>query len=114
MAVDDTLLLIAPEMSAVSSADRAGVAALAALSVSSDVFGDQEELATAYLAAHMLTIRGRAGNSGAVKGLKEGDLSITYGSDSNGMNGEYSATSYGQEFLRIRKGVIFTARTRVV
>lgn len=112
MTVDATLLLIAPEFTDVAQADREGIAALAALSVGT-VFGDTQELATAYLAAHMLSIRQRAaGAGGSVKSLKEGDLAITYGGAD--MQGALNSTSYGQEYLRLRSQCVLTARTRIV
>ena len=111
MTVDATLLLIAPEMASVSLATRAGIANLAALSVGS-VYADKQELAIAYLAAHMLTMSLRAGVGGAVKSMKEGDLSLAYGgSDSES---GYAATSYGNEFMRLQRETIFAARTRSV
>jgi len=110
MTVDATLLLIAPELVAIDEADRTGVADLAALSVGS-VYGDKQELATAYLTAHMLTMRSRAGVGGAVKSMREGDLSLTYaGSEGNDLAG----TSYGQEFARLKRECVFSARTRTV
>lgn len=112
MTVDSTLLVIAPEMADIDSAQRTAMADLAALSVGA-VFGNQQELATAYLTAHMLTVSQRAGNGGAVKSLKEGDLNITYGDNAAGGD-SLGSTSYGQEFIRIRKGKVFAARTRAV
>lgn len=112
MTVDSTLLVVAPEMAAVDGAQRTAMATLAALSVGA-VFGNQQELATAYLTAHMLTVSQRAGNGGAVKSLKEGDLSLTYG-DTAQTKDPMASTSYGQEFIRIRNGKVFAARTRAV
>lgn len=110
MTVDATLLVIAPELAAIAEADRTAMAELAALSVG-NVYGNKQELATAYLTAHMLTMRGRAGVGGAVKSMREGDLSLSYsGSEGNDLAG----TSYGQEFNRLKRECVFSARTRVV
>lgn len=110
MTVDATLLVIAPEMAEVDSATRTAMADLAALSVGS-VYGNKQELATAYLTAHMLTMRNRAGVGGAVKSMREGDLALTYaGSEGNDLAG----TSYGQELNRLKAECVFSARTRTV
>lgn len=111
MTVDSTLLVIAPEHAGIDSADRTAVAELAALSVGT-AFGNKKELATAYLTAHMLTMRGRAGAGGAVKSMREGDLGITYAG--NEASNDLMATSYGQEFNRLRRECVFAARTRSV
>lgn len=109
MTVDATLLLIAPEFEALDSSIREGMATLAAQSVGT-VFGASQELATAYLTAHMLTVRGRSGITGAVKSMKEGDLSLTYAEGGN--TGRYGSTSYGIEFMRLQKENVFSAITR--
>jgi hypothetical protein len=112
MTVDSTLLLIAPELSAVPVERREAMAELAAKSVGS-VFGDDRELATAYLTAHMLTSGFGGGYSGAVKSTKEGDLAITF-SDGGKSNSAYTSTSYGLEFVRLQRQNVFAARTRMV
>jgi hypothetical protein len=106
---DSTLILIAPELASVDASDRIAMAELAALNVG-DGFGDSKTLATAYLTAHMLTIRARNGISGAVESMKEGDLSLTYGD--SGSDDNYGSTSYGKEFIRLRRACIFAPRTR--
>lgn len=111
MTVDATLLLIAPEMADIAQATRTSVAALAALEVGSP-YGDKQELATAYLTAHMLTLSQRNGNAGRVTTVKEGDLSISYSAGKD--TGSLNATSYGQEFMRIKKTALMAARTRAV
>lgn len=112
MTVDSTLLVIAPEFASLAEADRQAVIDLAALSVGS-IFGDKQDLATAYLAAHMLTMSQRTGGAaGPLKSEKEGDLSRSYGGRES--NDPYDATGYGQEFKRIQKQVVFSARTRTV
>jgi len=111
MTVDATLLLIAPEFEALDASIRTGMATLAAQSVGT-VFGDNQELATAYLTAHMLTLRGRSGVGGSVQSMKEGDLSLTYKSGME--NSVLGSTSYGQEFKRLQRENVFAARTRAV
>ncbi len=112
MTVQSTLLAIAPELSSIPPERMETIIGLATKSVGA-VFGDSQELATAYLAAHMLTTGGGGGFSGAVKSVKEGDLAITYAD--NGKSGSsYTSTSYGMEFLRLRSECVFSARTRSV
>ena len=108
MSVDSTLLLIAPQFASIAVETREAVAALAALSVG-PAYGPKQELATAYLTAHMLYVRENAVTGGAIKSRKEGDLAITYAD--NGV-GDYSASPYGVEFMLIGKMFGFSARTR--
>ncbi|MBC3540654.1 DUF4054 domain-containing protein [Rufibacter sediminis] len=110
MSVDATLLVIAPEMMAVDETRRLAVIDLAAKSVG-PAYGDNRELATAYLAAHMLTTSGRGGNTGSVKSIREGDLSITYG---GGEGTGYQSTAYGIEYVRLTGLIGFAARTRMM
>lgn len=109
--VDSTLLVIAPELASVAETQRSAVIEIASQKVGS-AFGDSQNLATAYMAAHMLTLQGRKGNGGAVKSIKEGSLSITY-TGSDFMDG-LGSTSYGQEFKLMQKQCLFAARTRSV
>lgn len=111
MTVDSTLLVIAPEFSTIDQADRQAVIDLAALSVG-DGFGTKKELATAYLTAHMLTVRSRGGSGGMVKSLKEGELAITYDTESTKGNG--ATTSYYTEYLRLAKGSMAFPLTRTI
>lgn len=111
MTIDETLLLIAPELADIDSAVRNAMIELAALSVGAS-FGDKRDLATAYLTAHMFTVRGRNGVTGAVKSVKEGDLAVTYAD--SGTTGDYSSTSYGLEYQRLSRSSILSARTRAV
>lgn len=114
MTIDATLLLIAPELSSVDSEVRTAAAELAGRSVGT-VFGDNRDDAIAYLTAHILTLRSRSGNGGAVQNVKEGDLSISYAGNS-GMLGKHAlgSTAYGQEYLRLRSQYVLSARTRSV
>lgn len=109
MAVLDTLLLIAPEFATVDSGVLTSIIALAELQVSSTAFGDKRELAVSYVAAHMLTLRDRNGAGGQIQSLKEGELSISYGANTNAKG--YDLTSYGQEFNRLVRTTIIGART---
>ena len=114
MTIESTLRVIAPETKSLSVAERDVFIEIAKNSVGS-IFGNQQEIATAYLAAHLATVSSRNGASGSVKSIKEDSLAITYsgaGSASDINTRNYGSTSYGIEYLRIRKGVTFCARTR--
>jgi hypothetical protein len=113
------LSTLAPKFSTLDSGRVSSVLELAALQVGS-VFGDKRNLATAYLAAHMLEIStqsgdGGSGTGGLVTSEKEGQLSRSYGAlgGQAGGGSEYERTVWGMEFLRIRKQCVFRPRTRL-
>lgn len=110
ISVDDKLTAIAPEMCSVSVERRQVIIDMASGQVGT-VFGDNRDLAIAYLAAHMLTMADRAGNSGPVSSVKEGDLAISYAAPQKGAE-SYAQTSYGAEFVRLRSQHVFGPRTR--
>jgi len=76
------------------------------------VYGAQREYAVALLAAHTGTVAQREGMSGAVNSRKEGQLSV--GLSGPQTNDELAATSYGAELLRLRRQMVFSARTVIV
>ena len=82
----------------------------ASLSVNVNRWGNKSEWGIAYLTAHLLTLLNRGGNgqSGPVTQEKVGDLSRTYAPTSAISNSDYASTSYGQEFLRLRKSIFST------
>lgn len=113
------LSTLAPKFSTMDSARVSAVLDLAALQVGG-VFGSKRNLATAYLAAHMLEISmqsgsGGSGTGGLVTSEKEGQLARSYGAvgGAAGSGSEYERTVWGMEFLRIRKQCIFRPTTRV-
>lgn len=112
MSVDSTLLAIAPELAAVDPTRRAAIISIVQGQVGENYRGRQE-LATAYLAAHMLTLGNRGGFAGAIQSEKEGDLARSYfKSDDNSV---YGSTSYGSEYMRIKKTLFgFSAMTRTM
>lgn len=117
MTVDAKLTLIAPELDSLTQQERDDTIALSELQVGADFCGGGElrELAVAYLTAHSLTLRARAGNAGAVGSVSEGDLSITYRSagGATGLEG-LSTTSYGQEYERLKRQCVIGARNRTI
>lgn len=107
MAVDPVLLDIAPEMTSVDTVKRLRVISYAKAQVGFGK-GVVRELAIAYLAAHMLTISTRHGNSGNVNSETEGSLSRSFGG--NLSDDVLGTTSYGVEFVRLRRSCIFNPR----
>jgi len=100
MAVLDKLQLIAPGYATLT--DVSDWIDLADAQVASGFC--QRELAVAYLAAHSIAMsdRGASGGAGSVTSLSEGDLSVSYG-NAMGSTSNLSATTYGQEFERIKR-----------
>lgn len=111
MSINNILLDIAPELEDIEEAHRLRIIDIASNQVN---FGSKpiKDLATAYLAAHMLTISKRSGNSGPISSEKEGDLSRNFGGAVG--SGYYNSTSYGLEFKRLARAFIFGPRTSEV
>ena len=109
MSVSATLDAIAPELVSTEANRKALIISLAEKQVG-QVFGELRELAVAYVAAHMLTMtnRGAVGGAaaGAIQRIKEDDLEVAYAS--TGDKSPYASTSYGSEFLRLRKACVLT------
>ena len=75
----------------------------AKLSVCSTMFGNKYDLALSYLTAHLMKITDENGRE--VVSMKVGDLSKTF-NNSSYMSGAYETTSYGKQFLAIRKSLV--------
>lgn len=101
--------LIAPELA--DSANKQAALDLADGQTNEVVFKEQRPYAVALLAAHILTVSSRKGQSGQVSSIKEGSLSIGYGGTGEH---ELSVTSYGAELTRLRRAFIMGARTVLV
>lgn len=72
-------------------------------------------LAIAYLAAHMNSIGNRGGSGvGAVTSEREGDLARSFGVSGNVRDAALGQTPYGLEFLRLKNQFVLTPRTRNV
>lgn len=97
---------LAPELST-ESPDRINrFIGFASLSVNTSVWGSKSDLGTGYLAAHMMTMSNRKGRSGVTM-EKVGDLARSY-APTDTDDGALGQTSYGQEFLRLRKSLLIT------
>ena len=84
------------------------------LEISSKVFGNLYSMATYYLLAHSLTVYRLTNASGgiekgAVTSESEGDFSVSYATapmPSSSDSSNYSSTSFGREYLSLRKKVV--------
>lgn len=83
--------------------------------VAASIFGTKQERAQRYLAAHLLTLsRSQDRNphaSGPITSEKTGPLAVSYANPKANSNGELDSTSYGREFMRIRKGCIVAIKS---
>jgi hypothetical protein len=108
--IREILFDIAPEFETVDAAALARVDRFierAAGEINRGVWGAKADEATALLAAHKLTLRGRIGNAaGPVVSRKNGDFSESYAAPQG--SGADSSTSYGTEFARLRGTLAIT------
>lgn len=77
--------------------------------VSEKLFGTKTKYATALYIAHILKIGDRKGISGDVVSERVGDVSRSYGDYKSSSNPSgLEDTSYGKQFLAVRRSVIKT------
>lgn len=98
-----------PEQAALKAGARELLMAEAERQIGVDVFGESRPYAVALLTAHMVTMGNRGGNAGAVSGLKEGQLAVSYAQVSS--DEALGLTSYGSELIRLRRSKLIGART---
>jgi hypothetical protein len=106
-----------PEFTSTATATIELAIADALLQLNISAWGDADlaDIAHIYLSAHILklwALWATAGNApaGALKSVKDGDLSKTYGvTDASGGDASLSSTAYGREFIRLR-GMAFGSR----
>lgn len=116
MSIQTILADVAPELAATDPAKLERFIEYASDEINRASYGTDRKAdrATAYLAAHMLTMSLRNGaNQGAVIKERVGDLERGYAAPSSGGDAHldaYKATSYGTEFLRLqaRRGKLAT------
>jgi len=111
----DFVIDVAPELSGESETRINRFIGLAKLSVSEDVWGAKADFATALLAAHYLTMATREGVGGEVKRKRIGEAEIEYGLTGGGSTStdavhELNLTSYGKQFLQLRRTLVITPR----
>ena len=108
-----------PEFSAVNDVRIQALLDIANLSVSQKVWGSAYAPGMAYLVAHLLKrsgaatgVSGGSSNAGTVSSEKVGELQRSYsapgGSSSSGEDSLLSTTSYGMEYLRLRRQLLVT------
>ena len=96
---------LAPELEETTNAVLDAVSEQAALQINADLWNDLATYGLVMLTAHMLTIAKRRGQSGPITGERVGDISRSYGTAGNG---DLESTSYGREFLRVRKTLLIS------
>lgn len=112
MTVDDIVAVIAPQL---VGQDLTGAIELAQMTLAQGVCDDKRDMLIAYLVAHILTLANRGnGSAQDISAIKEGALSISYGSAMQGYAGDYGATSYGQRYLMLLRACNFLPRTRAM
>lgn len=111
--------VVAPHLSA--SPYKSDFLSAAAEEISSEYYGSHYNHAVALLAAHRITTAGlntgapgyTPGATGAVTGIKEGELQIQYyvgtASAKSGMVGDLERTSYGLQLKHLQKVANLTA-----
>lgn len=124
MSVTEVIRLIGPEFKDVEDDELSKWIELVQPMVSKKLFGDLYEQAVAYLVCHKLKIAGKGenplGDIGSIGSLgfsigsvSEGGTSVSFGANqsSNLANdAELALTTYGLQFLSIRKMVIIPIR----
>ena len=103
MTVDITFLgAVAPEYANFDETRFGILLPIAQSFVNYDLWGDSADYGVALMLAHMIKMSEREGQSGAVSSEKIGNYSANYAHNLQ-KNEELKATSYGLEFLRVRK-----------
>ncbi len=102
----DDVICIAPELAGQETRVEKFIE-YAKLSIDENVWLAKANLATALLAAHMITALDAASSGNGVKRKKVGDMEIEFGNASPEMTA-LMGTSYGMEFLRLRKSLVIT------
>lgn len=108
MSASSTLSVIAPQFNSIANRDE--YLSLAELNVNRCLFDSKGDMAVALMAAHMLAlntdpIRQQSGGAGQITSKKEGDLSISFSSASDGSGGDLFLTVYGLQFQRLSNSV---------
>jgi len=102
----DMVICVAPELEGTDPDRIDKFIGWAKNSVAEDIWLDQADYGTALLAAHMLTVSNRRGIGGEVKRKKLGDSEIEFNvlsAAGSVQPHELATTSYGREFLRVRR-----------
>lgn len=104
----DSILTIAPELKCETPAVINFFIAMAQRRISSLVWGIYNDDGVNYLAAHLITMKNRKGTPGNPSMEKVGDVQAEYVGFTNSRTA-LTSTSYGVEYLELRKLVVVTA-----
>lgn len=97
-----SVIIVAPEFANEDTARIDKFIQYAMLYIKSEVFGERYDFAIELMTAHLLTMSNRRGQAGAVTQKRVGDMSVSYaGGDSS--DEALASTSYGNEYLRLRR-----------
>lgn len=124
MSITEVIRLIGPEFKDVGDDELSKWVELVKPMVSKKLFDDLYEQAVAYLVCHKLKIAGKGenplGNIGSIGSLgfsigsvSEGGTSVSFGANQSSnlaSDAELALTTYGLQFLSIRKMVIIPIR----
>lgn len=124
MSITEAIRLIGPEFKDVGDDELSKWVELVKPMVSKKLFDDLYEQAVAYLVCHKLKIAGKGenplGNIGSIGSLgfsigsvSEGGTSVSFGANQSSnlaSDAELALTTYGLQFLSIRKMVIIPIR----
>jgi len=109
----EKIVEIAPELSGISDSLFTRIISIVTRLVPSGVWGDCQEDAQSYLAAHFLTeindiaSSGSGAQSGMIEKDKVGDVELQYNSMSGlGDLTRYDSTAYGRTFIMFRKACV--------
>ena len=109
----ENVALIAPELSEVICGNKSLVDLIledVAGQISSAKYGNKQERAQRYLAAHFLSLAKQSGEgvggSGPVEMEKVGDIQVKYGANNFADASRYDETPYGRTYMTIRRGCI--------
>ena len=98
---------VAPEYVSLDAARFAILLPIAEEFIDDTLWGDKADYGVAMILAHMVKVSERNGKGGAVSSEKIGNYAVTY-ADNLQHDSELGSTSYGQEYLRVRKSLPIT------
>lgn len=106
----ESIFTVAPELKSETEETVQFFINMAALRISPDVWKQFYDMGVTFLAAHLLTMKRRAGVAGQVTEQKVGDLSVQYANVQTGkkMDFELMSTSYGMQYLQLRGLAVVT------
>ncbi len=105
-------VVVAPEFAGKSNSTLDLFAAQAEIQITEKVWLTRYDMGVAYLTAHMITMADRNARSGGnkvtgeLRKTKVGNLEREYAVDDKNSDGAYNLTSYGKEFIRLRKQLV--------